>query len=201
MVSFDVESFFTNVPTEETINLILDLAFKDNNVTFHGLTKKQLRRVTFPVRRYLLRPDRWRGHGFTTLSSKEQAETVLVFLTQHSNIKFTIEEESNNRLPFLDTCVYRTDNAYKTTLYRKKTFTGVYLNWNSLTSRRYKVSLIKCLAERIWRICTVEEDKQLELERLKIIFQRNEYPLEAIEETLQRFLERKAQPQETRIQP
>ena len=43
LVSFDVESLFTNVPTVETIDLIIELAFKDNNTTYHDLTKKQLR--------------------------------------------------------------------------------------------------------------------------------------------------------------
>jgi hypothetical protein len=33
MVSFDVESLFTNIPTQETINIILDRAFKDNAIT------------------------------------------------------------------------------------------------------------------------------------------------------------------------
>ena len=45
-MSFDVESLFTNVPTDETINLIVDLAFEKGRLSsFHGLLPKQLRRL------------------------------------------------------------------------------------------------------------------------------------------------------------
>ncbi len=47
MVSFDVESLFTNVPTQKTIELILKLVFSNDeeNVLFHGLTRTALRRL------------------------------------------------------------------------------------------------------------------------------------------------------------
>ena len=87
-----------------------------------------------------------------TVGDKEQTIVICTFLNeQHPNIKFTIEHEVKNRLPFLDTCVIRTVNGYKTTVYRKKTFTGAYLNWNSLTARWCKIGLIRCLGERILR--------------------------------------------------
>jgi len=74
------------------------------------------------------------------------------------------------------------------------TFTGVYLNWTSLTARRYKIGLIKCLAERIWRICSEEAERLRELEKLKTILKRNEYPVDVIETTISRFKESKAKP-------
>ena len=124
-----------------------------------------------------------------------------------ANIKSCKQEVHNEKLAKLGISTSPVDEKHvykrttdKATFYRK-TFPGVYLNWNSLTSRRYKASMIKCLAERIWHICAVKEDKQLELERLKIILQCNEYPLKVTEETLQRFLERKAQPHEPVCSP
>ena len=45
IVSFDVESLFTNVPTLETIDLILELAFAQNNTTFHALSKDELKEL------------------------------------------------------------------------------------------------------------------------------------------------------------
>ena len=77
-------------------------------------------------------------------------------------------------------------------MYRKKTFTGVYLNWHSLTSRRYKTGLIKCLADRIWRICTSDEDKSHELNNLRTILRRNDYPTDIVEKILSKFREDKA---------
>ena len=41
VVSFDVESLFTNIPTEETINIILNRAFKDSD-EFHGMKRNTL---------------------------------------------------------------------------------------------------------------------------------------------------------------
>lgn len=130
---------------------------------------------------------------FASIESKEKAASILAFLNeQHPNIRFTIEHESNNRLPFLDTLVVRRANFYKTTIYRKKTFTGVYLNWTSRTARRYKIGLIRCLAERIWRIVSEDEERMAEIEKLKTILTRNEYPAEIIERSIDSFLKSKS---------
>ncbi len=97
---------------------------------------------------------------FAIVRDKSSANECLEFLnTMHINIKFTIEHESDNKLAFLDTCVKRDDTRYYTTLYHKKTITGVYLNWTSLTARRYKIGLNRCLLSPIYAICTDQKDK------------------------------------------
>jgi hypothetical protein len=131
---------------------------------------------------------------FATIKCKDQANTILEFLNSKSQIRFTIEHEDHNKLPFLDTCVVRQRTRYITTVYRKKTFTRVYLNWTSLTSRRYKVGLFKCLAERIWRIFSVEKNRKSELNKLKAILRRNDYPDSVVDRVLCKFLEQKANP-------
>ena len=73
-----------------------------------------------------------------------------------------MELENGDSMPFLDVRVIRRVNKYETTVYHKKTFTGVYLNWTSLTSRKYKVGLIKCLLNRIWKICSTDNDRAAE---------------------------------------
>ncbi len=107
-----------------------------------------------------------------------------------------MEHEERGKLPFLDICVVRTANRYITRIYRKKTFTGVYLNWRSLTANRYKTGLIRCLAKRIWRICSEEKDRLSELEKLKVILYRNDYPTEVVERTIKKFIESKQKPTE-----
>ena len=113
-----------------------------------------------------------------------------VFLNeQHKNIKFTVEVESNNSIPFLDTKVKRRrDLKLTTTLYHKKTFTGTYLNWNSLTERRYKVGLIYCLLDRIWKICSDQKDRDFEISKLKAILVKNDYPTKVIESEVSKFV-------------
>ena len=43
MLSFDVESLFTNIPTLETIGIILNRAYIDGRELFHGLKQDELR--------------------------------------------------------------------------------------------------------------------------------------------------------------
>ena len=60
-----------------------------------------------------------------------------------------MEKESNNSLNFLDVTNKKKNNTTLSTLtYRKYKFTGVMLNWNSLTSIKYNTGLIRCLLDR-----------------------------------------------------
>ena len=61
----------------------------------------------------------------------------------HANLKFTVEFELNNSLPFLDVLVTRKEDKLITSLYRKPTHTGLYLLWESSQNRQYKLGLIK----------------------------------------------------------
>ena len=127
---------------------------------------------------------------FVVLRGKDYAEEVLSFLnSQHNNIKFTVEHEKDNSIPFLDTKVKRkSDLKLFTTLYHKKTFTGTYLNWNSLTDRKYKIGLIYCLLDRIWKIVSEQRDRDLEVSKLKAILAKNDYPTKIIEAEITKFI-------------
>jgi len=126
---------------------------------------------------------------FSVITNKELAQKILDFLNnQHKNIKFTIEKEKNNKIPFLDTVVTRTETGFSTNIYHKPTFTGVYLNWTSLTSRRYKISLIYCLCDRIWKICKNTEERDLEIRKLKNTLLKNEYPEKVIDLEINKFI-------------
>ena len=137
----------------------------------------------------------------TAKINKKAHNDILNYLnSQHKTIKFTIEHQKNNKLPFLDTTVIIKDNKLYTTLYHKPTFTGVYLNWTSLTSRKYKIGLIKCLLDRIWKICSQEEDINTEIEKLKTILAKNEYPKPIIEKEITNYIKRKTQTQPPQLQ-
>jgi hypothetical protein len=64
----------------------------------------------------------------------------------------------------------------------------VYLNWTSLTSRKYKISLIYCLCNRIWRICQDKDERDLEFKKLKVILAKNEYPDKIINTEIDKFV-------------
>lgn len=74
----------------------------------------------------------------------------------HPNIKFTMEEENNCFLPFLDVKVTKVDGKFITSTYYKPTHTGLYTNWYSFADRKYKINLVKCLFSRAWNICSNE---------------------------------------------
>ena len=54
---------------------------------------------------------------------------------------------------FLDVMVERRENKLITYVYRKPTYTGLYLKWTGNQPRRYKIKLIKCLCNRAKNIC------------------------------------------------
>ena len=62
--------------------------------------------------------------------------------SKHRNIRFTCEKEHNNPMPFLDILITRTSDGFKTPVYHKPTFNGVYSNFNNFISEEYKVGLI-----------------------------------------------------------
>ena len=62
--------------------------------------------------------------------------------SRHCNISFTYEEECNDEISFLDISITRSKNKLGTSLYRKKIFRGVYMNYNSFLPANYKKGLI-----------------------------------------------------------
>ena len=57
---------------------------------------------------------------------------------KHPNIRFTCEIEKDRSLAVLDFDVYRGNNKFETSVYRKSTFSGVYTNNRSFIATEYK---------------------------------------------------------------
>ena len=60
---------------------------------------------------------------------------------KHPNVKFTVETEVNKVISFLDVLIDNRNNILNITNYHKSTFFGLLLNFDSVTSRFYKISL------------------------------------------------------------
>ena len=67
-----------------------------------------------------------------------------------------------------------------TTVHRKTTFTGLYTKWDSFTPRKYKINLIRTLADRCLRIFSSFSLLELKLFDLKKTLLRNGYPRGAL---------------------
>ena len=194
LISFDIESLFTNIPTDETIDIILNKIFTspepDKIITgkpgrppkpdrslypkFNGLTRSELKQLltictksshfVFNNKFYdqidglamgsplgplfanifmdsfekKIMPQlvnlglkcwlRYVDDTFIILEDKSNIKPIIDLLNiQHPNLRFTSEEELNDRLAFLDVHVVKVNDRLHTKIYRKPTFTGLYL--------------------------------------------------------------------------
>ena len=122
--------------------------------------------------------NRYVDDTFTMFHNQDSANEFLHYLNGcHSNIKFTIEFEQNNAIPFLDILITRNQNStFMTSIYRKKTFTGLYTKWDSFTPRKYKINLIRSLTYRYNRLCSSGSLLQSALHDLRKLLLQNGYP-------------------------
>ena len=93
----------------------------------------------------------------------------------HPALKFTRELEANGVLPFLDVKAKRDEDKFVTTIYRKPTFTGLYIPFDSFTPFKYKRNLMNNLCDRATQICSPSELEE-EIDFLKETFLKNGYP-------------------------
>ena len=76
----------------------------------------------------------------------------------HQNIKFTMEEESNGELAFLDTLLKRNNGEISVLVYRKPTHTDQYLHYSSHHQTSCKKSVVSSLFNRAHSIITNKDD-------------------------------------------
>ena len=101
---------------------------------------------------------------------------------QHLNtlipgIKFTMEEECDAKLPFLDILIMRQTNGnLETTVYRKPTTTDRILNFQSNHPTCHLKSCVRTLFHRADTHCSTPELRKKELIRLFKLFMANGYP-------------------------
>ena len=119
----------------------------------------------------------------TTLSSCFWLQTrFITFLkffwnNKHPNFKFTIEKQINHSIAFLDVFISGINNQNPTLqTYDKLTYTGLLLNFKSFTSFSYKISFIKCLINRSFKICNNCNSFQNDVKNIKSNLLKNAYP-------------------------
>ena len=105
----------------------------------------------------------------------EQADKFLDFLNyRHKNVKFTIEKEQDQKLPFLDVIIIKTSNKRIIANYKKSLDTDLLTNFLSFISTRYFISigLVKTLVDIAYTKSATRG-----LEKTKSILQRNRFCL------------------------
>ena len=237
MASLDVESLFTNIPLEETINIscdslfcseaknnfsrndfekLLRVALQNNFFNFDGKICKQTDVVAigsalgpslanaflcFHEQIWLndcpedFKPVYYRRYVddiFALFRSPDRLEKFTSYLnSKHKNIKFTYEKESNNSLPFLDILISRSENSFKTSVYHKPTFSGVYSNFHCFIYDQYEIGLIFTLLFRTFSIVSDFSRFHTEVSHLKDILRKKAFLIKLVDNCIKTFLNKK----------
>ena len=85
----------------------------------------------------------------------------------------------------------KTNNSrFDLSIFRKSTYTGLLLNFNSYCPYGWKIGLLNCLLSRAYRVCTSWNNFHLEIGQLKSLFLKNGYPIGVINMTVSKFLKK-----------
>ena len=114
---------------------------------------------------------------------------IFYFISQrHANIKFTRENEADNKLAFMDVAVIKSGNVFLTSVFRKTMFSGKGMNFFSYIYPRYKIAAIRTLLFRAYEVSSNAILFQNEVTFLRNYFMTNKYPLELFNKILCNFL-------------
>ena len=241
MASMDIESLFTNLPLDETIDICCDELFKDKQ-RVEGMNRREFRQLMeFATKEMLflyngsyykqvegvamgsplgpilaniflcyhekkwlencppefkpIKYVRYVDDTFLLFWDESHVDLFQQYLNQqHNNIKFTVEKEENDCLPFLDVLVTRMDTEFITGTYRKPTFSGMYSDYRSLIPSEYKVGLVTTLLYRSYELVSDYSMLDSEIKNLKSILNKNHYPAGLIDKVIYRFLNNKFTP-------
>ena len=146
------------------------------NIFMCYMEKKWLNDCPPEIRPILYR--RYVDDTFLLFESRDQVPLFLNYLNnKHRNIEFTSELEEDHVLSFLDIKVHNSERGFMTSVFRKKTFTGLLSNFTSATPMKYKMNLIFTLVSRAFKICSTYFDIHRELEYIRSVLSKNGFPL------------------------
>ncbi|CAM0512528.1 unnamed protein product [Fasciola hepatica] len=120
---------------------------------------------------------RYVDHVLVITISLEETTWIMDKLDRlHPNIRFTMETEIEDTLHFLDIKMTRNnDGTMARSVYRKETWTGQCLQFDSFVSVEYERGLVRTQFQTARHICT-EDMIDNELRQLKESLTRNAYP-------------------------
>ena len=98
------------------------------------------------------------------------------------------EKQIENKLPSLDISISNSENL-QTSVFYKKMYIGLLLNYFSFVPDSYKYGLIKTLIDRMYRINTTWTSFDIDLKNLKQVLLKNQYPLTMIDNVIKKYLQ------------
>ena len=117
-----------------------------------------------------------------TALKSDQVEAFHLHLNSiEPTIQFTLELETDGGLPFLDTRISRhQDGSLSTKVYRKKTHTDKYLDFQSHHPLAHKLAVVRTLFHRADTLSSSVEDQDHEKKHIIRALSRNGYPSRVI---------------------
>ena len=126
---------------------------------------------------------------FVLFESSESANSFSEYIfSKHPNINFTVEKENVGSVSILDVKICCKNGKFVTSVYRKPTFSGVFTNYESFIPMYQKRGLVHTLLHRSFSICCDLKTFHFEIDHLKTILIKNNYPLNLIDSCIKSFL-------------
>jgi hypothetical protein len=112
--------------------------------------------------------------------------TLLQYNSLHRKLQFTIENEYNNRLNFLDLIIDRAPDHLQFGIYRKPTTTDILINGNSCHSMKHKTACVKYLINRLKTYPITEHNKVAEVKAIEQMLKVNNYGYLNVQDQIKR---------------
>ena len=113
---------------------------------------------------------------FCVFEDESQVTPFFDFLNSlHKNLKFTLELGTKS-LPFLNTYIEINGYDFNSSIYRKKTHTGVCMNFTALVPRKWKFGLILGFLHTAKAVCSAENYFNGEVSKFRKMCILNNYP-------------------------
>ena len=110
--------------------------------------------------------------------------------TPHQNIKFTLEIESNDSLPFLDLSITKSNNCLNFNIYRKPTTTHQVIPFDSSSPMSHKLAAFRSLFNRLLNLPLNKTNYSQELNTILFIAKQNNFPFLVINNLFHKILSR-----------
>jgi hypothetical protein len=104
-----------------------------------------------------------------------------LFNKQHKAIQFTITEENNNKISYLDLNISNTEGTTETDIYRKPTATDITINNTSCHPGEHKMAIFKNWLHRLHKLPLSNPNKTKEFSTILNIAENNGYNRQQIE--------------------
>ena len=125
---------------------------------------------------------------FFLFHSEHEALLLFNYInSRHPNIRFTMEKEIDHKIPFLDVLINNETHFPVTSVYRKKTFTGLLTYYFSFTSHSYKLGLVRTLVDRAYKINNTWLGFHEDITKLTKILQKNLFPVPLVQNIINHY--------------